>query len=165
MSDLEFALGLAGKSATGAVAATMAFLMVMMFVTLAIYVVIAIGWMKLFVKCGREGWAAFVPIYNLIVLAQIVDVPVWYLFIPFLNIYGMWKVAEGYDEKFGKNGSMKIILFLFPYVGYPILGFGKDMPEDAEDDDEMPPMGPMPMGPTGGPVPPMGGPTTPPPMV
>lgn len=133
-----------------ATAILMPLIFMMVFVVL-VYVAVAIGWMKVFTKCGREGWAAFIPIYNLVVMCQIVDVPIWYMFVPFVNFYGLWKVAEGFDEKFGKNGSMKIILFLFPYVGYPMLGFGKDMPVDAEAEDDMQ-MGPMPMGPA-----PMGG--------
>ena len=155
MSDLEFAMGFAkaasGVEPAGFFAGIMTWLIVMTIICLAISVLICIGWMKVFNKCGREGWAAFIPIYNLIVMCQITEVPIWYMFVPFVNIFGLWKVAEGFDEKFGKNGSIKIILFLFPYVGYPMLGFGKDMPVDAEDDDDMQ-MGPMPMGPA-----PMGG--------
>lgn len=155
MSDLEFAMGFAkaasGVEPAGFFAGIMTWLIVMTIICLAISILICIGWMKVFNKCGREGWAAFIPIYNLIVMCQITEVPIWYMFVPFVNIFGLWKVAEGFDEKFGKNGSIKIILFLFPYVGYPMLGFGKDMPVDAEDDDDMQ-MGPMPMGPA-----PMGG--------
>jgi len=165
MSDLEFAMGFAkaasGVEPAGFFAGIMMWLIVMTIICLAISILICIGWMKVFNKCGREGWAAFIPIYNLIVMCQITEVPIWYMFVPFVNIFGLWKVAEGFDEKFGKNGSIKIILFLFPYVGYPMLGFGKDMPVDAEDDDDMQmgpmPMGPAPMGPApmGGPVPPV----------
>ncbi len=155
MSDLEFAMGFAkaasGVEPAGFFAGIMVWLAVMTIICLAISILICVGWMKIFIKCGREGWAAFIPIYNLIVMCQITEVPIWYMFVPFVNIFGLWKIAEGFDEKFGKNGSMKIILFLFPYVGYPMLGFGKDMPVDAESEDDMQ-MGPMPMGPA-----PMGG--------
>ena len=168
MSDLEFAMGFAkaasGVEPAGFLAGIMVWLAVMTIICLAISILICVGWMKIFIKCGREGWAAFIPIYNLIVMCQITEVPIWYVFVPFVNIFGLWKIAEGFDEKFGKNGSIKIILFLFPYVGYPILGFGKDMPVDAEDDDDMQ-MGPMPMGPAPmGPAPMGGQPMGPAPM-
>ena len=168
MSDLEFAMGFAkaasGVEPAGFFAGIMVWLAVMTIICLAISILICVGWMKIFIKCGREGWAAFIPIYNLIVMCQIIEVPIWYMFVPFVNIFGLWKVAEGFDEKFGKNGSIKIILFLFPYVGYPMLGFGKDMPVDAEDDDDMQ-MGPMPMGPAPmGPAPMGGQPMGPAPM-
>ena len=175
MSDLDFALKFAGAASgvepVGFFAGIMVSMIIMSIVALIISILICLGWMKIFTKCGKEGWAAFVPIYNLIVMCGIVDVPVWYMFIPFVNIFGLWKIAEGFDEKFGKNGSMKVILFLFPYVGYPMLGFGKDMPVDAEDVDDMQ-MGPMPMdgsAPMGGqPMGPMGpapmGPMGPAPM-
>ncbi len=155
MSDLEFAMGFAkaatGTDPAGMFAGIMVAVIVMSIIGLAVGIVVCLGWMKIFTKCGREGWAAFVPIYNIVVMCQLTDVPIWYMFIPFLNIFGAWKIAEGFDEKFGKNGSMKILLFLLPVVGYPMLGFGKDMPVDAEAEDDMQ-MGPMPMGPA-----PMGG--------
>ncbi len=151
---MGFARAASGVEPAGFFAGIMMWLMIMTVIALAISILICIGWMKIFTKCGREGWAAFIPIYNLIVMCQITEVPIWYMFVPFVNIFGLWKIAEGFDEKFGKNGSMKIILFLFPYVGYPILGFGKDMPIGAEDDDDEMQMGPMPMGPA--PMGPMG---------
>lgn len=151
---MGFARAASGVEPAGFFAGIMMWLMVMTVIALAISILICIGWMKIFTKCGREGWAAFIPIYNLIVMCQITEVPIWYMFVPFVNIFGLWKIAEGFDEKFGKNGSMKIVLFLFPYIGYPILGFGKDMPIDAEDDDDEMQMGPMPMGPA--PMGPMG---------
>ena len=36
---------------------------------------------KVFSKAGQPGWAAFVPIYNVVVLLQIVGRPGWWFFL------------------------------------------------------------------------------------
>ncbi|HNR38904.1 MAG TPA: DUF5684 domain-containing protein, partial [Acidobacteriota bacterium] len=44
---------------------------------------------KIFVKAGKPGWAAIVPIYNIIVLLEVVGRPLWWivlLIIPCVNI-------------------------------------------------------------------------------
>src|SRR6185503_5232149 len=46
---------------------------------LAIAVVVIVSWWKIFEKAGQPGWAAIVPIYNLIVLLQIVRKPLWWI--------------------------------------------------------------------------------------
>ena len=41
-----------------------------------IVLVVAALW-KVFVKAGKPGWAALVPIYNLVVLLEIAGKPIW----------------------------------------------------------------------------------------
>ena len=44
---------------------------------------------KLYIKAGRKAWEAIVPIYNAIVLMQIINRPKWWtilLFIPIINL-------------------------------------------------------------------------------
>ncbi len=58
-------------------------------VWLAVAVVMIIGWWKIFEKAGKPGWAAIVPIYNIIVLCEIVGRPAWWVvlfLIPCVNI-------------------------------------------------------------------------------
>src|SRR5262245_61036676 len=58
-------------------------------VYLAVIILVVAGMWKVFTKAGKPGWAALVPIYNLIVLLEIVDKPVWWiilLLIPCVNI-------------------------------------------------------------------------------
>ena len=63
----------------------------LLFLTLlygAILVVIVVSMWKLFKKAGKEGWAALIPIYNTVVLLQIIGRPVWWILlmlIPFVN--------------------------------------------------------------------------------
>ena len=51
-------------------------------------VLIAAQW-KIYTKAGKPGWACIIPIYNLIVLLEIVGKPVWWfllLLVPCVNI-------------------------------------------------------------------------------
>ncbi len=49
---------------------------------LAIIALMLAGMWKVFEKAGKPGWAAIIPIYNLIVLLDIVGKPIWWL-VPF----------------------------------------------------------------------------------
>ncbi len=82
---------------------------------------------KVYTKAGKPGWVAIVPIYNTLVLLEIVGRP-WYwllwLFIPIVNIYFLAVVCNDLAKAFGKGMGMTVLLFLLPFIGYPILGFG-----------------------------------------
>lgn len=88
------------------------------------------GLWKMFQKAGKPGWAALIPIYNFIVYLQIVGRPVWWLlflllgFIPFVGIIVGIILANDMAKSFGKDVGYTVLLFLVPFVGYPILGFG-----------------------------------------
>ena len=63
---------------------------------------------KLFKKAGKPGWACLVPVYNIIVLLEIAELPMWYIvlfLIPFANIYALFKIFIEIAHKFGKNQS------------------------------------------------------------
>ena len=56
---------------------------------LAIQVIHFLATWKLYIKAGRKAWEAIVPIYNAIVLMQIINRPKWWtilLFIPIINL-------------------------------------------------------------------------------
>jgi hypothetical protein len=96
-------------------------------VWLAIVVfLIASGW-KIFTKAGKPGWAVIVPIYNIIVMLEIVGRPVWWillLIIPFVNFIVGILVAVDLAKAFGKSVVFAVGLILLPFIFYPILGFG-----------------------------------------
>ena len=48
-----------------------------MFVYFAILLIIIVSMWKIFEKAGKPGWAAIIPIYNIIILLEIVGKPVW----------------------------------------------------------------------------------------
>src|ERR1051326_4433149 len=62
---------------------------VMGIVYLAVIVLLVAAMWKIFVKAGKPGWAAIVPIYNLIVLLEIAGRPLWWfllMLIPLVNL-------------------------------------------------------------------------------
>lgn len=83
---------------------------------------------KVFVKAGKPGWAAIIPIYNTIVLLEIVGKPVWWillmLFVPFGGlIWGIWAINL-LSLSFGKDTGFTLGLLLLGFIFFPILGFG-----------------------------------------
>ena len=94
---------------------------------LAIVVVIIAGVWKVFMKAGQPGWAAIIPIYNLIVLLQIAGKPLWWFFlflIPIVNLVMAILVCIAVAEKFGKGAGFGVGLALLGFIFFPILGFG-----------------------------------------
>ncbi len=93
---------------------------------LIIVLIIAALW-KIFTKAGKPGWASIIPIYNIILLLEIVGKPVWWLLmflIPFVNfIFAIW-VTNLLAKSFGKTEAFTVGLVLLPFIFYPILGFG-----------------------------------------
>jgi len=83
---------------------------------------------KIYSKAKKPGWASLVPIYNVIVMLEIVGRPVWWiilLLIPFVNLVVTIILSIDLAKAFGKDAGFGILLLLLPIVGYPMLAFGK----------------------------------------
>lgn len=98
---------------------------------LILYVFYGFCMYKIFQKAGREdAWAAFIPIYNLIVLLDIIKKPVWWIvlfLIPFVNIYASWVTNDRLAKGFGKETPLyTILLFFLGFIFIPVLAFGSD---------------------------------------
>jgi len=82
---------------------------------------------KIFEKAGKPGWAAIVPIYNIVVLLEIVGKPTWWIIlflIPIVNIiFSVW-TYNMLSKSFGKDEGFTVGLVLLGIVFFPILGFG-----------------------------------------
>jgi hypothetical protein len=94
---------------------------------LALIVAIVAGVWRVFTKAGKPGWAAIVPIYNIIVLLQIAGKPIWWiilLFIPLVNLIVAIMVGIEVAKNFGKGAGFGVGLALLGFIFYPILGFG-----------------------------------------
>jgi hypothetical protein len=94
---------------------------------LAIIVACVAGLWKTFAKAGQPGWAAIVPIYNLIILLQIANKPIWWIllmFIPFVNIIVSVLIMISLAQNFSQGAGFGIGLWLLPFIFFPILGFG-----------------------------------------
>ncbi len=103
--------------------------MVTWLVSMAIAVVVLIAMWKLFTKAGKPGWASIVPIYNTIVMLEIVGRPIWWiilLLIPFVNIVIGIMVVIDFAKAYGKGAGYGVLMLFFPYIMYPILAFSKD---------------------------------------
>ena len=98
-------------------------------VYLALIIAMIAGLWKVFEKAGKPGWAAIVPIYNIIVMFEIVGKPLWWivlLFIPFVNtVVGLY-LTYLLGKSFGKSTGFVVGMILLPMVFYPMLGFGED---------------------------------------
>jgi hypothetical protein len=89
---------------------------------------LAVMW-KIFEKAGKPGWAAIIPIYNIVVLLEIVGRPVWWillLLIPIVNIVVGFLLALDLSRSFGHDLAFALGLFFLGFVFYPILAFGSD---------------------------------------
>ena len=83
---------------------------------------------KVFEKANKPGWAAIIPIYNVIVLIQIAGLSLWYLlllFIPIVNIYAIFKIYIELAHKFGQSTAFGVLSVFFGIICMPILAFGK----------------------------------------
>jgi len=99
----------------------------MMFFYLAFFIITAIGLWKVFEKAGKPGWAAIIPIYNIIVMLEIVGKPVWWIILFFIPLVGfiMWIiVANQISLSFGQGIGMTILLIFLAFIGFLVLGFG-----------------------------------------
>jgi len=85
-----------------------------------------VGIWRTFTKAGRPGWFSLIPLYNMIVLLEIAEVPLWWiigLFIPVVNLVVMILVGLALANQFGKGTGFGVGLGLLPGIFYLILGF------------------------------------------
>lgn len=91
---------------------------------LGLQVIHFLGTWKLYVKAGRKAWEALIPIYNAVVLMQIINRPKWWvilLFIPIINLLMFPIVWIETIRSFGKNStkdSFLVVLSLGFYIFY-----------------------------------------------
>src|SRR5690349_5436583 len=79
--------------------------------------------MGIFRKAGKPTWAAFVPLYNSIVLLDIVGRPMWWIilfFIPFVNLIIGILVCIDLAKSFGKDTLFGIGLII-PFVNFILI--------------------------------------------
>jgi hypothetical protein len=108
-------------------AAAGAFATGFMLIWLAVVVVMIAALWKVFEKAGEPGWAAIVPIYNIIVLLRIADKPAWWIIllcVPFVNLIVGYLVAANIAARFGKGVGFAIGLLLLAPIFYAMLGWG-----------------------------------------
>ncbi|MFI5139847.1 MAG: DUF5684 domain-containing protein [Sphingobacteriales bacterium] len=108
-------------------AAIFAIITAMLIPIIIISLIVIIGQWKVYTKAGKPGWACIVPIYNLIVMLEIVGKPIWWIFlflIPCVNIIFMIWTLNLLSKSFGQGEGFTIGLLFLGFIFWPILGFG-----------------------------------------
>ncbi len=95
----------------------------------AIIVLMIVSLWKIFEKAGKPGWACIIPIYNIIVMLEIVGKPWWWLllimFVPLVNLVLIIWVINLLSKSFGKDEGFTIGLIFLGFIFFPILGLGE----------------------------------------
>lgn len=96
-------------------------------ICLAIAIIGLIGLAQTFAKAGKPRWGVLVPIYNVILLLQIAQRPIWWfllLLMPGVNMVVAIVLSLDIARVFGKGPVFGCGLAFLGFVFYPILGFG-----------------------------------------
>ena len=102
-------------------------LFTILMIGLAIGLFFAICYWRIFSKAGKPGWAAIIPIYNTIVLLEIVGRPIWWiilLFIPLVNLVILLILVFDLCRSYGQGGGFAIGMIILPIIFIPMLAFG-----------------------------------------
>ena len=121
---------------TGALAILAGLGIVMAVVALVVWLFIGYCLGKLFEKAGKPMWAGFVPIYNMVVILQIVGRPIWWIalflvaFIPFVGAIAALALSAviwiDCAKSYGKDMVWGLLLTFFGIVMLPIMAFSSD---------------------------------------
>ena len=87
-----------------------------LFLQLIVAVLLIISLWIVFQKANKPGWAAIIPIYNLIVYLEIVKKPWWWLFlmiIPVVNIVITILITHQLSLSFGKGAGFTIGYYFY----------------------------------------------------
>lgn len=122
------ALDLAGTTGS---AAPVAPILVSVFALIALYVWTALALSAVFRKSGEEGWKAWVPVLNLVILLQLGGLSGWFVLlalVPVLGALALWVVqiiaCYRINLAFGHGAGMTVLAALLFPVWATVLGFG-----------------------------------------
>src|SRR5690554_240004 len=104
-------------------------------VMLAFTVLLIASMWKIFTKAGQPGWAAIIPIYNIYILLQIIERPVWWLFlffVPLVNTILVFIIYIELAQAFGKDILYGLGLIFLSFIFLPMLGFGNSRYQGAQ---------------------------------
>ena len=90
------------------------FALIIMIIAFAVAVLQIVATWKLFEKAGKPGWASIVPVYNVVILLQIIGYKWYYIF---LFLLGYVPIV----------GQLALILFVIQYNIKLSKAFGKDV--------------------------------------
>jgi len=120
---------------------------------IAVILLPIVGWWRIFLKSGNQGWKCLIPVYNLIIFLRIIKQPssriFWYILcfpfmIPFVFLlaFDSWRLMAVFGqndllyEMSGKKGWIVLLLvapiligqnIIYLYLGFPFIAFNKDV--------------------------------------
>jgi hypothetical protein len=85
---------------------------------------------KIFVKAGKPGWAALIPVYSTLIELEILGRPWWFvllmIFVPIANLVISIIIMLDFARVFGKSVAFALGLIFLSAVFIPILAFSDD---------------------------------------
>lgn len=93
---------------------------------LAVLVLMVASMWKIYVKANEPGWAAIVPIYNIVVMFKIIGKPLWWIvlyFIPVVNFVASILIVVSLAKSFGKSTGFAVGMIFLPFIFLPMLAF------------------------------------------
>jgi hypothetical protein len=118
----------AAAAMMSALSAIMGFLCVASVFVAALIIVLVVSMWVIYVKAGKPGWVSIIPIYNVIVLAEIVGKDWWWgllTMIPFVGQIIVLYLNVRLAGASGKGMGYAIGMVLLPFVFIPMLAWGK----------------------------------------
>lgn len=125
-----------GDAAASAVQdAAIVAIIVIALLAIALVALMLIATWKIFVKAGRPGWNALVPVYCNVVMLEFLQLPLWLvvlMFMPVVSIAVWILVSFRLARAFGKGAWFTVGLIFLPFIFYPILGFGSAQYQESK---------------------------------
>ena len=100
--------------------------LIILWIVITVILIVA-NW-KIFTKAGKPGWAILIPVYNIIVMMQIIKKPLWWvimLFIPIVNVVFCILIIYNMVLIFGQPGWHIVLALFLGIIYYPYLAFSK----------------------------------------
>lgn len=119
----------AAAAASGIAAVFGIGIVIMTIIAIALAVITLIGRWKVFKKANIPAWESLIPIHADIVELQLGGVQTYWWFL--IAIFGIGPLIVAFwknialAKAFGKGTGFGVLLTFFPFVCYPLLGFGK----------------------------------------
>ncbi len=108
---------------------------VLIFSIIFLLIMIVAGF-RIFEKANIDGYKILIPIYNLYLLLQIAELPIFLIplfFIPVVNVLVFWLVSIWLGKQFDKKMWFRIGMCLLPMIFYPVLAFSSSLYQAEEE--------------------------------
>jgi hypothetical protein len=124
------------------IAILLAYVVVVMVISITISIVMLISQWKINLKAGQPGWAILIPFYGLYIHTKVLQRPkYWFwlylgLSITIIGVFGVLVMAImdviRLARVFGKSDGFTVGLILMPVIFIPILAFGDSQYQQLE---------------------------------